>query len=700
MKIIINPKLRKLKKELDYFNLEYQDYMLDKRLLNVSDPVSFLDSLQNIPLNKEQFSFLASLYDDNQELFYKLKKLLGSNYGLSQNEINLYQEEKDIYEKLVDIKINNTNIDSLNQEFIDMWGEDFVKENYNIIRMFNYDDIKEYADVLKSNPTRLKEIVPLLDSSNKKYLKQLLALPSDADIKDIVNNLKLLKDDYLIKSYLENYNDEDYKTIVEKVVNNYKGTAPLGEKMELTAIQSKKLFYSYIANGNVNNNELRDYALRILSNRNIDYFKFYNVLEDAIGKGYPIPEDVEHFCKYCEEIYSDQKTKEEILKDAYDSIYSDGINFDANEIITTVKQFKSHELSQNIIDPQKEKINHYEEYSYVDEKGNQVTKQIPVIKIDDPNFNAIVHSIVKKDENTSPNYEISQKLVDNPEMWGKIKGGNPNISMSYMHNYFSAFGKRNGVVLGFNEVTPDRLIGTYNGDGATTMVDKTDETAQFVPLETMTQTENKYGLNNGWGYNEILTRRFVDDEIVKPDYIMIASGLENTHDIELAKKWAVHFDIPIVEIDMKKIKEYHVDKYQTMLEEIKNTHNIKDYDVIDKLYEEVALIQNCSDDLYDYTNPTLFDAFHTITQNIDMNNYNNAKCINELLNRIDIASNNPNWFEIGYDTTINPTTKNYNDPRLTSEKVEVMQQYVTAIRYKCNQVINANEMEITSGKAR
>ena len=161
MKIIINPKLRKLKKELDYFNLEYQDYMLDKRLLNVSDPVSFLDSLQNIPLNKEQFSFLASLYDDNQELFYKLKKLLGSNYGLSQNEINLYQEEKDIYEKLVDIKINNTNIDSLNQEFIDMWGEDFVKENYNIIRMFNYDDIKEYADVLKSNPTRLKEIVPL-----------------------------------------------------------------------------------------------------------------------------------------------------------------------------------------------------------------------------------------------------------------------------------------------------------------------------------------------------------------------------------------------------------------------------------------------------------------------------------------------------------------------------------------------------------
>lgn len=119
------------------------------------------------------------------------------------------------------------------------------------------------------------------------------------------------------------------------------------------------------------------------------------------------------------------------------------------------KNFKSLQISKNIINPQKENINRYEEYSYYDENNNFVKEQIPIIKIDNSNFEALVHCIYKKDKKTSLHYELTEKLIDNPKLWETTTTGNPNISMSYIWKLVKTFGESNGVLLGFSSISPE-----------------------------------------------------------------------------------------------------------------------------------------------------------------------------------------------------------------------------------------------------
>ncbi len=712
MQIIINSKLRELKKRLVKTNIKYQEFMLSKEILkfDTNTQIDIISSLQNINLNKEQFHFLIMVYNENKDLFYKLTTLIRENIEFGKNEIELYFKNKDIYDLLVNIKINNTNINSLDQSFIDMWGIDFIKDNYDIINNFNYDEMKENINIIKNHSSVLRDALPLLNNpANKKYFNQVLLLSNKENVQDIVHNLILLEDDFLKKIYLDNYNDYEFKDFLNLIINKYNGKMPLGycndfvkELTKATGIKdllAKKIYYGYLSQYKQNDDIIQDGSSSIIFNTDVSsVHNAYSIVKQAYNKEYPVPKMVEYLYQFYDDLSCGRKTSEEALNRAYDSIYNNITNFDFNEVIKWVKEFKSWELSQDIINPKKKNIDYYETYTYVDESGKQVTKQIPVIKLDDPDFMAIVHNVSIKNESTSPaNYKLTEKLVNHPELWETTRGGNPNISMSYLFKQFGIFGGNNGVLLGFSEIKPEKLLATISSDGATSMNRPgKDNTIRFCPHEGLKEINGKYGWN-GWGYNEILTKRYYNDEVTKPDYIMIVSGVAKTFSIEIAKKWASYFEIPIVEIDGKKLKQYHMARYQVMLDKIKNNHYIENYHTIDQLYEEIALIESYCDIGEEFTTPTLYETFYTITKSLDINIFQNAQYINELL---DWLEQTQKWFEIGYNTRINLNTHQYCDTRISEEVLKSMYEYIMSVKNQCNQVINGNKMQMPDGKSR
>lgn len=711
MKIIVNPQLRKLKKLLEKDNIKYDDFMLNKKLLRFDDDTQYhiIYSLQYINVNKEQFNFLLIIFNDNENLFYKLVTLIGHDVEIGQKQIELYFQNKDIYELLVDIKINNIDIDSLNQLFVDMWGLNVIKENYDIIDKFTYDEVKEYIDIIKSNPSVLRYLLPLLlsPSYNKIYLQQVLKLSNKTNIKDVVNNLIALNDDYLKKCYLDNYNDEELKTFCQLIISKYNGSIPvrndeifINELIKETKISktlAKKICYYHLLQ--LKSSEgIKMGALSIIFDTNFPLlFDVYGILVEANNKGYPIPDGLKEFYEFYDDLVHRKKTTEELINKAHDSIYNSSINFDFNEAIKWVKQFKCWELNKDVISVEGKNIDYYEQYVYVDENGHEVVKQIPVIRIDNPNFRAIIHKVLYKNKDDSPaNYELTEKLIDNPILWETTKGGNPNISMSYLYKQIGTFGGIDGVYLGFSKMEPERLLATFSADAATPM-DRSvsDKIIEFCPHEHLEGINGVYG-NKGCGYNELLMKRYYNNEVAKPDYIMVISGVAYTPSIELAKKWAAYFGIPIVEIDGKKIKEYHINEYQTILNNIKEKHYIQDYSIIRSLYEELALIEGYRGKGEKFSGPTLYETFYVITQNIDINTFENAQYINELLRNLEHAKSE-DWFVIDYSREVDMHTHKYIDPRMSDEKLNEMKNYVDYIKAKCQQLLSNVEIQERTG---
>lgn len=168
--------------------------------------------------------------------------------------------------------------------------------------------------------------------------------------------------------------------------------------------------------------------------------------------------------------------------------------------------------------------------------------------------------------------------------------------------------------------------------------------------------------------------------------------------IDTAKKWAAYFKIPIVEIDGKKLREYHFSEYHRILDSIKQKHYIDDFSVVQKLYDEITLIKGFSK-LYDYTVPTIFETFYELTQNIDLDNFENMQIISQLLK--EIKDRHPlHWFYCGYSLCkVNKNNKyDYEDPRVTDEKLEQIKTYASFIENKCEQVLKNNELEFSQEK--
>lgn len=106
MNIIINPQLRKLRANLNQKHIKYQDFMLNKAILKVSisQQIYLISYLQDLNITKEQFYFLLHVFENNNTLFYKITSLIRRGVIFGTKEIALYNENKDIYEILVDMK--------------------------------------------------------------------------------------------------------------------------------------------------------------------------------------------------------------------------------------------------------------------------------------------------------------------------------------------------------------------------------------------------------------------------------------------------------------------------------------------------------------------------------------------------------------------------------------------------------------------
>ena len=149
MKIIINPQLRKLRTYLNQKHIKYQDFMLNKTILkfSFSQQTYLISCLQNLDITKEQFSFLLNVFENSNTLFYKILDLIRKGVIFGPKEVELYYENKEIYEILVNIKQKNSNIDCLSQTFIDTWGKDVICKNYNIMPLYNLYELKKYNDI-------------------------------------------------------------------------------------------------------------------------------------------------------------------------------------------------------------------------------------------------------------------------------------------------------------------------------------------------------------------------------------------------------------------------------------------------------------------------------------------------------------------------------------------------------------------------
>lgn len=106
MNIIINLQLRKLRANLNQKHIKYQDFMLNKAILKVSfsQQIYLISYLQDLNITKEQFYFLLHVFENNNTLFYKITSLIRRGVIFGTKEIALYNENKDIYEILVDMK--------------------------------------------------------------------------------------------------------------------------------------------------------------------------------------------------------------------------------------------------------------------------------------------------------------------------------------------------------------------------------------------------------------------------------------------------------------------------------------------------------------------------------------------------------------------------------------------------------------------
>lgn len=701
MKIILNPLLKKLKKELKKNNINYKDFMINKKLLNLSieKQVDIISTLSNINVSQEQFNFLINVYKGDEKLFYRISLLIEMGIKIGKNEIELYENYKDIYACLVEIKIHNPEIDSLNQSFIDMWGYEVIKQNYDILYDFNYEEIKDYIDNVKNNPSILRDVFPLLNSTNKIYIKDVLKLSNEIDIKDIVNNLVLIKDEYLKKCYLDNYNNQELKDFLNQIINKYRGEIlankgsfikELRKETGITKDLAKIIcYYDMLELNKYNSGYTQTHALEIIYGTDAPFLsRLYHILIEAMQENFQIPKYLDEFYELYDNVYNKKISNEELINKAYLSINNQN-NFNIDQAISWVKNFKAHQLQKGIIDPKKKNIDHYESYTYIDESGNKITKKIPIIKIDDPNFRAIVHKVEKKNDKTSPNnYKLTEKLIDNPSLWETSKEGNPNISMSYLYKQMNIFGSDSGVLLGFSKISPERLLSSINIDGATPM----DRLASNKLIEFCSQKELEHILkvygSGSWGYNEILTARYCNDDTIKPDYIMVVSGCAKYNfNLDLAHKWASYFNIPIIEIDGKKLKEYHFKEYNNILNTIKGKGYIKDYSIIEKLFEERVLMDDYQDKGEIYTIPTLLDTFLKLVKNINLNNKENATYILKLINNLD-----GKW-DFGY-VGLHSTNIEARDPRMNIEKFKKIELYINDIKIKCQQVINEEQESI------
>lgn len=212
-------------------------------------------------------------------------------------------------------------------------------------------------------------------------------------------------------------------------------------------------------------------------------------------------------------------------------------------------------------------------------------KQIEYIKYNGTEFNILCHRITSsRADSASPNRLLTNELLTNPaiftnnEIIGADRLSCSLINESNLHT-FSTGSSSEDILLGFSDLSENRIIATLTVDGNTNMGGSGKDLSNgevVTDISIKTPDELKSATPSNW-YNEVTISRMENGVKKKPDYMIVIKHHANNQNVDLNEnclRYAAYYNIPILEIDEKRLN-YNIDKKngerKEQLEQLKQT---------------------------------------------------------------------------------------------------------------------------------
>ncbi|MBQ7105651.1 MAG: hypothetical protein IJN90_07335 [Bacilli bacterium] len=314
---------------------------------------------------------------------------------------------------------------------------------------------------------------------------------------------------------------------------------------------------------------------------------FYRVYGITMEEASHIKSRYGEFLKVCEDKFLDEdKDTLEVLKticDVYDlSVTSDKDKFKIKELqkrfylyikengLYSINKNASFMMLRSLIDKMYMKA--YNKVLYEPKLDNVLYYQRNVPVVDAGlDFNMIVTSIngvgdfFRKNENAKNRYN------------GSDNSSNQGICASFINNENLGVIALNGPLLAFTNLNDTSLNAMGIGD----IYSETNAINLKASNTTLHEgnyflTPHEYADNTRFGYNEMVLDRFLfkdDDNIIKvqPSYVVcykIDENYKNTRMYKRSLRFAQEFGIPLVLVDVKKVKEHERDEILSMEREL------------------------------------------------------------------------------------------------------------------------------------
>lgn len=598
-KIIFNKTLRDIRRRLKQAKVEFPDYALNKKILksirSVEEGVQIIRSLSQCKLTPEKYDFMLELYQNDKNAYEKFQIGILDNCDID--------EVKDIYSKhtkLFGVLLSYPWL--LKKEVVDFYGDELLLANASYLDMLfdiPISEVKPYIDRLKANPKNFSVFFEVMRQIGiHPELKIILDHVDNENLPSVYTLFKMIQDNALKRFLIDNMDNLEVIEFCKKIINNSDG------KLSVSLFDYKE-FIDYLKKISPHVDDfilkqfvickLRDFSdisavklimLKALLKQEHALDLQASIL--AVDSDDVIVQKIKKKILEATRLLDEKLSKEELFNNFTEHYLTGDLNIDYCEAYNCIRNFNSALLKKNLtrIDNLKE-VRSFQ-CSGLDKDGNEVTKNIPVKVIDDPNFHVLVHGIGYKDKSVVSNYEIANNLVDNPSLWvNNPEGGNPQISASLFNGYLQPFTSE--VMLGFSQFSDERLIATYRSDAGTKMKRSQKEILSENKLFCFASYNE---LEKPYDYNEILLQRYKNGKTLLPDYILLQSDqLDDIH-LNRAKNWAAFYDVPIVIIDKVKIGEFRKNNVTNLINKMIAINQVTRED-IKELQGEIKIVNWC-----------------------------------------------------------------------------------------------------------
>lgn len=617
-KIIFNKTLREIRNTLKRENIIFPDYVISKKLLkSIRDSyegIIIITNLLKYQLTPEKFDFMLDLYVNDKELYNKLMNYKIDNHNIDDLKY-IYTEHHDLLNILFRHPI------LMKKEMVNFYGKEFLLANKDILselEQISVDEIKPYIDNLKKYPQNFKILLEIKKhhAFNPKFEK-LYEHFGNPDLLKIYQIINGIKDETLQGFLIDNIDNHKILEFGKQIIDNFNGK-----------IDGNLLYYNdYIAklkelSSAGYNNTIKQFIIYQLENisdsrygdaREIMLKALFNIesandFQRLILKSTEndfLSRELKEKALLASKLLDEKLPKDELFHNFKQHFMTDDLNINYDDAYHCIRNYNSKLIKKDLtnIDALNEVTSL--DYTFLDEQGNIKSKKITIKIIDDPNFHVLIHGIGHKEENNLnrvTNYKIGNKLVNNPNLWQIYHdSGNPHISTSLFNGCLNPFNTE--VVLGFSNFSDERLISTYAGDGATNMKESQKD---IITKEGIFCFADYNLLEKSFTYNEVLLQRYKDGNTLLPDYIILQSDCLASQ-MENAKKWAAFYDIPIVIIDKPKIGQLRKNNVVNLVNKIIIDGQLTDED-IKQLQYEIRIVNWC----YKFDKKNLIDPYTII----------------------------------------------------------------------------------------